>query len=212
MSLYEPTFHVTPVIYVLYSNETYISCIMSCGNEIVSNRMIGYGLYISTLILFNTYLLRCHHNSALLHMLNSPLPHLFEHLLALVDIFSINISTSYSVSVPYTPFRLISWSSPHSMTKCLMVSSSLPHSRQSTAHLWNRSSTLVSGYWLFIKTIWLNHIHLCIYPHPQCFSYSYKASALFYSPYLFFFQLFTSLPMSSASLPPHIWKVQPQFP
>ena len=36
MSLYRPTFHVTPVDLCIYSNVTYISCIMSCGNKIVS--------------------------------------------------------------------------------------------------------------------------------------------------------------------------------
>ena len=37
MSLYGPTFHVTPSINVLFSNVTYImSCIMSCGYKIVS--------------------------------------------------------------------------------------------------------------------------------------------------------------------------------
>ena len=41
MSLYGPTFHVTPVdlriILFIFQCNLYISCIMSCGNKIVSN-------------------------------------------------------------------------------------------------------------------------------------------------------------------------------
>ena len=38
MSLYGPTYHVTPVdLYILFQCNLYISCIMSCGNKIVSN-------------------------------------------------------------------------------------------------------------------------------------------------------------------------------
>ena len=37
MSLYGPTFHVTPVdLFIIYHCNLYISSIMSCGNKIVS--------------------------------------------------------------------------------------------------------------------------------------------------------------------------------
>ena len=38
MSLYGPTFHGTPIdLYIIFQCNLYISCIMSCGNKIVSN-------------------------------------------------------------------------------------------------------------------------------------------------------------------------------
>ena len=38
MSLYGPTFHVTPVdLCIIFQCNLYISCIMFCGNKIVSN-------------------------------------------------------------------------------------------------------------------------------------------------------------------------------
>ena len=58
---------------------------------------------------------------------------IFLHLLTFTSFFSINIRTSSSALVPYTPYHLIiSCSSRHSTTKCLRVSSP-PHSKQSTA-------------------------------------------------------------------------------
>ena len=36
MSLYKPTFHVTPVdLRIIFQCNLYMSCLMSCGNEIV---------------------------------------------------------------------------------------------------------------------------------------------------------------------------------
>ena len=41
MSLYGPTFHVTPVdLCIILQCKLYISCVMSCGNKIVSNCFI----------------------------------------------------------------------------------------------------------------------------------------------------------------------------
>ena len=38
MSLYGPTFHVTPVdLGIIFQCKLYISCIVSCGNKISSN-------------------------------------------------------------------------------------------------------------------------------------------------------------------------------
>ena len=43
MSLYGPTFHVTPVdLCIIFQCNLYISCIISCGNKIVSNCFLEY--------------------------------------------------------------------------------------------------------------------------------------------------------------------------
>ena len=42
MSLYGPTFHVTPVdLRIIFQCNLYISCIMSCGNKIVVSKSLA---------------------------------------------------------------------------------------------------------------------------------------------------------------------------
>ena len=50
MSLYGPTFHATPVdLCIIFQCNLYISCIMSCGNKIVSNCMNDlFGVTVAT--------------------------------------------------------------------------------------------------------------------------------------------------------------------
>ena len=103
-------------------------------NECSGMALISAPLYFATFI---SYILRYHHLLTSLQSLNSPPPHLFEHLLTSVDIFFTLLHEHWHLlqcfGSIYTTSLLISRSSPHSMTKCLTVPSSLPHSRQYTA-------------------------------------------------------------------------------
>ena len=52
MSLYGPTFHVTRVdLCIMFQCNLYISCIMSCGNKIVSNCFLCWAKFLEDLLL-----------------------------------------------------------------------------------------------------------------------------------------------------------------
>ena len=155
-----------------------------CFNMIECSSMaiISAPLYFLTLISRIITIISHHYNCSILILISSSI---FLYLSTFSSLFSKNISTSSSASVPY--HLLISCSSPHSMTKCL-TGFSPAHNRHPLLHLHNPASIWVSGYWFYIdliETTRPNHIHCCIYPHPPCSSYSYKAPALFYSLYSF---------------------------
>ena len=63
MSLYGPTFHVTPVdLCIIFQCNLYISCIISCGNKIVSNCFklflrIWLGTLVYLVYIYRTYAL-----------------------------------------------------------------------------------------------------------------------------------------------------------
>ena len=67
----------------------------------------------------------------------------------------------------------------HSVTKCTTISSTAPHSGQSTAPPTKPSASEYSSY---IGTGWLLQVYCSISPHPQCSPYSYTAAAWSYSP------------------------------
>ena len=179
--------------------------------------MFWYGLNIGTLTLFNMCFMIItitlhHYNCSILPLISSSI---FLYLSTFSSCFSINISTSSSASVPYTPYRLLISCSSRHYIKFLTVSSSPAHSKQSTSPPSKPCSTSVSGYWFFIETTGLNHIHYCKYPHPhvsftpiklQCCFTLYIPSPPVIFPVVYF-------PSNVICIyPPHIRKVQSQFP
>ena len=153
--------------------------------------MLGYGLYIGNLIPFINYFLRYHHHITSLRPLNSPTPHpphLFEHLLALVDLF---LSFLHKHQHLLQCFGSIYTISPSYFLQLTTLHDTMPHglllsSTQQTIHRFqNPASIWISWYFFYIETTGPNDIHCGIYPHPTCFSYSCKAPELFHFLYPF---------------------------